>query len=99
MVLLSSLPQQGWSNSRFKRRLPSTSVGRFLCASQPWNAEIVKLEGRKAWLEGRIKTLEAGGTDLTLIVETHALFVESKQATVSIGDDIRAKLRVGTDGL
>lgn len=46
------------------------------------NAEIVKLEGRKAWLEGRIETLEAGGADSTLIAEAHALFVEPKQADV-----------------
>ncbi|CAG8117420.1 unnamed protein product [Penicillium salamii] len=44
------------------------------------NAEIVKLEGRKAWLEGRIETLKAGGADSTLIAEARALFVEPKQA-------------------
>lgn len=48
------------------------------------NAEIVKFEGRKAWLEGRIETLEAGDADSTLIAEAHALFVEPKKAAVSI---------------
>lgn len=62
----------------------------YVLLNLPWNAEIVKLEGRKAWLEDRIMTLEAGGTDSILIAEAHALFAESKQAALSIGDDIRA---------
>ncbi|KAK9847631.1 hypothetical protein MYU51_018499 [Penicillium brevicompactum] len=53
------------------------------------NAEIVKLEGRKAWLEGRIETLEAGGADSTLIAEARALFVQPKQAAVSISKLLR----------
>lgn len=47
------------------------------------NAEVVKLEGRKAWLKGHIEKLEAGYGDSTLIAEGHALFVEPKKADVS----------------
>lgn len=52
------------------------------------HAELVKLEGRKAWLEGRIETLEAGGADTTLIAEADALFVEPKQVDVSVFFDV-----------
>jgi uncharacterized protein (TIGR00369 family) len=48
------------------------------------NAEIVKMEERKAWLEGRVETLEAGGTCSTLLADAQALFVEPKKSDVSL---------------
>jgi acyl-coenzyme A thioesterase PaaI-like protein len=46
-------------------------------------AETVKVEGRKAWVEGRIETLPADGKDPVVLVEAKALFIEPKQAAVS----------------
>ncbi|KAJ5576689.1 hypothetical protein N7535_003615 [Penicillium sp. DV-2018c] len=43
-------------------------------------AETVKVEGRKAWVEGRIETLPTDGTDPVVLVEAKALFIEPKQA-------------------
>ncbi|KAJ5832298.1 hypothetical protein N7474_000609 [Penicillium riverlandense] len=43
-------------------------------------AETVKVEGRKAWVEGRIETLPTDGTEPVLLVEAKALFIEPKQA-------------------
>lgn len=45
-----------------------------------------KVEGRKAWVEGRLETLvdEAkGGERPTVLVEATALFIEPRQAAVS----------------
>lgn len=46
-------------------------------------AETVKVEGRKAWVEGRIETLPEDGKEPTVLVEAKALFIEPKQAAVS----------------
>jgi acyl-coenzyme A thioesterase PaaI-like protein len=46
-------------------------------------AETVKVEGRKAWVEGRIETLPLDGKDPVVLVEAKALFIEPKQAAVS----------------
>ncbi|KAK2761546.1 hypothetical protein FQN54_001374 [Arachnomyces sp. PD_36] len=43
-------------------------------------AETVKVEGRKAWVEGRIETLPEDGSDPVVLVEAKALFVEPKHA-------------------
>ncbi|KAJ5620498.1 hypothetical protein N7510_004482 [Penicillium lagena] len=43
-------------------------------------AETVKVEGRKAWVEGRIETLPTDGTEPVVLVEAKALFIEPKQA-------------------
>ncbi|OJJ49715.1 hypothetical protein ASPZODRAFT_156785 [Penicilliopsis zonata CBS 506.65] len=43
-------------------------------------AETVKVEGRKAWVEGRIESLPEEGTDPVVLVEAKALFIEPKQA-------------------
>ncbi|KAJ5985359.1 hypothetical protein N7499_008362 [Penicillium canescens] len=43
-------------------------------------AETVKVEGRKAWVEGRIETLPTDGKDPVVLVEAKALFIEPKQA-------------------
>ncbi|KAJ5301832.1 hypothetical protein PENANT_c002G11442 [Penicillium antarcticum] len=43
-------------------------------------AETVKVEGRKAWVEGRIETLPSDGQDPVVLVEAKALFIEPKQA-------------------
>lgn len=45
-------------------------------------AETVKVEGRKAWVEGRIETLPEDGKEPIVLVEAKALFVEPKQAAV-----------------
>lgn len=46
-------------------------------------AETVKVEGRKAWVEGRIETLPSDGQDPLVLVEAKALFIEPRQAAVS----------------
>lgn len=46
-------------------------------------AETVKVEGRKAWVEGRIETLPEQGKEPVVLVEAKALFIEPKQAAVS----------------
>lgn len=45
-------------------------------------AETVKVEGRKAWVEGRIETLPEDGSAPVVLVQAKALFVEPKQAAV-----------------
>jgi len=47
-------------------------------------AETVRVEGRKAWVEGRIETLPEDGKDPIVLVEAKALFIEPKQAAVSL---------------
>lgn len=46
-------------------------------------AETTKVEGRKAWVKGRLETLPADGSEGELLVEGEALFVEPRQAAVS----------------
>ena len=46
-------------------------------------AETTKVEGRKAWVKGRLETLPADGSQGTVLVEADALFVEPRQAAVS----------------
>jgi uncharacterized protein (TIGR00369 family) len=46
-------------------------------------AETVKVEGRKAWVEGRIETLPTNGEPPVVLVESKALFIEPKHAAVS----------------
>ncbi|KAL3420710.1 thioesterase superfamily protein [Phlyctema vagabunda] len=43
-------------------------------------AKTVKVEGRKAWVEGHIETLVGEGEKPVILVEASALFVEPKQA-------------------
>ncbi|CAI7588784.1 unnamed protein product [Penicillium glandicola] len=43
-------------------------------------AETVKVEGRKAWVEGRIETLPIDGQEPVVLVEAKALFIEPRQA-------------------
>lgn len=45
-------------------------------------AETVKVEGRKAWVEGRIETMPKDGEEPTVLVEAKGLFIEPKQAAV-----------------
>lgn len=45
-------------------------------------AETVKVEGRKAWVEGRIETLPEEGEEPVTLAEAKALFIEPKQAAV-----------------
>lgn len=46
-------------------------------------AMVTEIQGRKAWVEGRIETLPLAGTEPTLIAEAKSLFLEPKKATVS----------------
>ncbi|OAT03524.1 thioesterase [Blastomyces gilchristii SLH14081] len=43
-------------------------------------AETVKVEGRKAWVEGRIETLPDEGREPVVVAEAKALFIEPKNA-------------------
>ncbi|MCJ1439199.1 hypothetical protein MMC27_008590 [Xylographa pallens] len=40
------------------------------------------VEGRKAWVEGRVESLEEGQAEPTVYVEAEALFIEPRQAAV-----------------
>lgn len=46
-------------------------------------AKTIKVEGRKAWVEGRIETLGQGEEPEKLLVEATGLFVEPRYAKVS----------------
>lgn len=45
-------------------------------------ARTTKVEGRKAWVEGRIETLVAKGETPVVLADATALFIEPKQAAV-----------------
>jgi 3'-phosphoadenosine 5'-phosphosulfate synthase len=47
-------------------------------------AETTKVEGRKAWVKGRIETLAGEGETPVVLAEATALFVEPKQAAVRL---------------
>lgn len=47
-------------------------------------AETVRVEGRKAWVEGRIETLPEDGKEPEVLVEAKALFIEPRQAAVCV---------------
>ena len=47
-------------------------------------AETIKVDGRKAWVEGRIETLPLDGSAPVVLVESKALFIEPRQAAVSV---------------
>jgi 3'-phosphoadenosine 5'-phosphosulfate synthase len=46
-------------------------------------AKTVKVDGRKAWVEGHIETLVGEGEKPVVLVEASALFIEPRQAAVS----------------
>lgn len=46
-------------------------------------AKTVNVEGRKAWVEGHIETLEEQGKESTVCTQASALYVEPKSAAVS----------------
>jgi acyl-coenzyme A thioesterase PaaI-like protein len=46
-------------------------------------ATTTKVEGRKAWVEGRVETLPKDGSTGTLLAEGRALFVEPKNAAIA----------------
>lgn len=46
-------------------------------------AKTIKVEGRKAWVEGHLETLVAEGETPRVLVEASALFIEPRQAAVS----------------
>ena len=46
-------------------------------------AKTVKVEGRKAWVEGHIETLVGKGEEPQVLVEASALFIEPRHAAVS----------------
>ncbi|KAH4049661.1 hypothetical protein HBI17_145700 [Parastagonospora nodorum] len=43
-------------------------------------AETIKVEGRKAWVKGRLETLVAEGEKAVVLTEAEALFIEPRQA-------------------
>jgi 3'-phosphoadenosine 5'-phosphosulfate synthase len=43
-----------------------------------------KVEGRKAWVEGRLETLVGEGEKAVVLVEASALFIEPRQAAVGV---------------
>jgi acyl-coenzyme A thioesterase PaaI-like protein len=47
-------------------------------------ATTVKVEGRKAWVEGRLETLPEGDEEPVVLVEAKALFIEPKFASVCL---------------
>lgn len=47
-------------------------------------AETTKVEGRKAWVEGRLETLVGEGEKPKVLCEATALFIEPRQAKVSL---------------
>lgn len=46
--------------------------------------EVVKAEGRKAWVEGRIETLPEGDEQPVVLAEATGLFIQPKHLTVSV---------------
>ncbi|KAJ5939699.1 hypothetical protein N7466_002833 [Penicillium verhagenii] len=48
-------------------------------------AETTKVEGRKAWVEGRIETLPLDGSEPVVLVQAKSLFIEPKQAALYRG--------------
>lgn len=60
-------------------------------------AETKRVEGRKAWVGGRIETLAVGGGESVVVAEGRALFIEPRQAAVSFG--IAGGLGIGADSL
>ena len=46
-------------------------------------AKTLKVEGRKAWVEGHIETLEDEGKEPTIVADASALYIEPKNAAVS----------------
>jgi len=69
------------ANLNINYRAP-TKAGEFVVL----RAKTTKVEGRKAWVEGHIETLVAPGEKPVVLVEATALFVEPRQAAVSILD-------------
>lgn len=55
-------------------------------------AEVVKLEGRKVWVKGRIEGLGDGKKDGELLVEGEALFIEPKNAKVCLNSVCKKRL-------
>jgi adenylylsulfate kinase len=47
-------------------------------------AKTTKVEGRKAWVEGRLETLVGEGEKPVVLAEASALFIEPRQAAVSL---------------
>ncbi|KAJ6164488.1 Thioesterase/thiol ester dehydrase-isomerase [Penicillium chermesinum] len=45
-----------------------------------FRAATTRVEGRKAWVEGRLETLPVDGKESVLLVEARALFLEPRQA-------------------
>ena len=56
-------------------------------------ATTTKVEGRKAWVEGRVETLVGEGEKPVVLAEATALFIEPRQAAVSTDvQELRHKL-------
>ncbi|TID21739.1 thioesterase family protein [Venturia nashicola] len=46
-------------------------------------SETTKVDGRKAWVKGRLETLPADGSEGVVLVEAEALFIEPRQAATT----------------
>ncbi|KAF2145330.1 uncharacterized protein K452DRAFT_118487 [Aplosporella prunicola CBS 121167] len=56
------------------------------CRAGQWvvlRAETTKVEGRKAWVRGRLESIPNEGEEPVVMVEAEALFIEPRQAKVS----------------
>jgi 3'-phosphoadenosine 5'-phosphosulfate synthase len=51
-------------------------------------AKTTKVDGRKAWVEGHIETLVGEGEKPLVLAEASALFIEPKQAAVSVAHTV-----------
>lgn len=47
-------------------------------------ADVTEIQGRKAWVKGRIESLPVAGKDPTVIAEAKSLFLEPKETEVSL---------------
>ncbi|KAI9738534.1 MAG: hypothetical protein M1818_005431 [Claussenomyces sp. TS43310] len=60
-------------------------------------AKTTKVEGRKAWVEGRVETLVGQGEKPVLLADATALFIEPRQAAVGISISSSHEIRVNLD--
>ncbi len=62
-------------------------------------AKTTKVEGRKAWVEGRLETLVGEGEKPVILVEASALFIEPRQAAVRLPFPPKLKSQVNSGRL
>jgi acyl-coenzyme A thioesterase PaaI-like protein len=77
------------ANLTVNYRAPSPAGNYFVL-----RAKTVKVEGRKAWVEGHIESLPEEGKEPVILVEASALMIEPKQAKVSRSLPKQSKSRI-----